>query len=276
MSGMRHPNCCALLGVCAVPAAIVTEFCERGSLTDVLQRAACDPSAAAELPWSRRLAMVRRHGAPGPARPPAPSVFPDVSRRRKSTRRAPLAPSRPAGHRRGAGHAVPAPPGRGAPRPQGAQPARRPGLARQGTCGWAAEGLAALGHACTSDPAHFPPLFVQRCRSATSTSGERMCSVPCVGPGHAAPMLTRSCALPGTPARSKVAEAGSRLTTAMDLNPRWLVSWAVRCWWAGREQALPSKAQGGRGAGTKPSPHPPVFLCPGARGAAGRPAHARI
>lgn len=39
-----------------------TEFCERGSLTDVLQRASCDPGAAAELTWPRRLALVRESG----------------------------------------------------------------------------------------------------------------------------------------------------------------------------------------------------------------------
>ena len=34
------------------------EFCERGSLADLLARARHDPAAAATLPWARRLSMV--------------------------------------------------------------------------------------------------------------------------------------------------------------------------------------------------------------------------
>jgi serine/threonine protein kinase len=58
MAALRHENCVALLGACAAPPAIATEFCERGSLYDVLKAAAAAPAAAAALPWRRRLAML--------------------------------------------------------------------------------------------------------------------------------------------------------------------------------------------------------------------------
>lgn len=47
------PPACILL--CSV---ITAEYCERGSLADLLARARHDPAAAAALPWSRRLSMV--------------------------------------------------------------------------------------------------------------------------------------------------------------------------------------------------------------------------
>lgn len=39
-------------------ASTAAEFCERGSLADLLARARQDPAAAAALPWPRRLSMV--------------------------------------------------------------------------------------------------------------------------------------------------------------------------------------------------------------------------
>lgn len=96
---LRHPNIASLMKICANPAAIVTgkfglyveacfplaafvhagdqrlvsvqpsdaqpsplclaEFYSRGSLADVLDQAARDPAAAAQLTWRRRLGMVR-------------------------------------------------------------------------------------------------------------------------------------------------------------------------------------------------------------------------
>lgn len=58
MARMRHPNIVQLLGVCQFPAAVVLEYCSRGSLYSVLQAAAASPALAAELPWSRRLALA--------------------------------------------------------------------------------------------------------------------------------------------------------------------------------------------------------------------------
>ena len=39
MAGLRHPNIVLFLGVSLDPACMVTEFCARGSLFDVLRRA---------------------------------------------------------------------------------------------------------------------------------------------------------------------------------------------------------------------------------------------
>lgn len=81
---------------CPCPA----EFCERGSLVDLLAAVRRDPASAAALPWQRRLSMVRAHGGccagvcggSGPGRRPpcsACSAWP-----RRGT--APLQPTRPA------------------------------------------------------------------------------------------------------------------------------------------------------------------------------------
>ena len=39
MSVLRHPNIVMFLGACSAPPCMVTEFCARGSLLDILQRA---------------------------------------------------------------------------------------------------------------------------------------------------------------------------------------------------------------------------------------------
>ena len=59
MASMRHPNIVAFMGVCITPPAIVTEYCERGSLTSLLQAAKALPERAAELTWRYRVRMVR-------------------------------------------------------------------------------------------------------------------------------------------------------------------------------------------------------------------------
>lgn len=58
MASVRHPNVISYLGVCAEPACIVTEYCSKGSLTDVLRRGRISTSHAAALDWSRRLNMA--------------------------------------------------------------------------------------------------------------------------------------------------------------------------------------------------------------------------
>ena len=55
MAALRHPNVVSFLGVCLEPPCIVTEFCARGSLTDVLRGAKSAPAKASLLDWSRRL-----------------------------------------------------------------------------------------------------------------------------------------------------------------------------------------------------------------------------
>ncbi|KAL4440116.1 hypothetical protein ABPG75_003117 [Micractinium tetrahymenae] len=58
MLSLRHPNCCAIMGVVTTPPCLVTEYLHRGSLTDVLRAARADEVAAATLTWPLRLRMV--------------------------------------------------------------------------------------------------------------------------------------------------------------------------------------------------------------------------
>ena len=59
LSSLNHPNVVDFLGVCTTPpGCILTAYCERGSLRDVLAAAKTDPAAAAELTWERRLEMA--------------------------------------------------------------------------------------------------------------------------------------------------------------------------------------------------------------------------
>jgi len=58
MASLRHPNVVQFLGVCTFPPCIVTEYCDRGSLTDVLKKAKADPTVAKEVTWPRRLTMA--------------------------------------------------------------------------------------------------------------------------------------------------------------------------------------------------------------------------
>ena len=55
LAALRHPNICAFMGMSISPPAIVTEYCAKGSLTDVLRAARRDP---ASLPWPLRLRMA--------------------------------------------------------------------------------------------------------------------------------------------------------------------------------------------------------------------------
>ena len=45
-------------GVCTAPPCIVSEYCARGSLTEVLRRARAAPDPAAALSWARRLSIA--------------------------------------------------------------------------------------------------------------------------------------------------------------------------------------------------------------------------
>lgn len=59
MSAMRHPNIIQFMGICTMPAAVVTEYCARGSLADVLRTARDGKKGAADsLTWRRRLGMA--------------------------------------------------------------------------------------------------------------------------------------------------------------------------------------------------------------------------
>ncbi|KAL4422446.1 hypothetical protein ABPG75_008643 [Micractinium tetrahymenae] len=55
MANLRHPNIVTFMGLCTFPTCIVSEYCAKGSLTDVLRRAKRSP---ADMPWTRRLEMA--------------------------------------------------------------------------------------------------------------------------------------------------------------------------------------------------------------------------
>ncbi len=58
MAAIRHPNVVLFMGLCLSPVGIVTEFCARGSLSDVIHRAASNAVFAQQLDWPRRLSMA--------------------------------------------------------------------------------------------------------------------------------------------------------------------------------------------------------------------------
>lgn len=59
MASMRHPNIIQFMGIVSMPPCVVTEFCERGSLTDVLKRGRKgEPGALEALGWRLRLSMA--------------------------------------------------------------------------------------------------------------------------------------------------------------------------------------------------------------------------
>jgi serine/threonine protein kinase len=61
MTEMRHPSVILFMGVCPDPPCVVTEFCARGSLFDLLAEAAGSGGAGAlgrQLGWPRRLGML--------------------------------------------------------------------------------------------------------------------------------------------------------------------------------------------------------------------------
>lgn len=61
MSQCLRPACCLTprLTVMQIPPCVVTEYCSRGSLADMLRAAKQSATAAAKLDWGRRLRLVR-------------------------------------------------------------------------------------------------------------------------------------------------------------------------------------------------------------------------
>ncbi|KAL4435909.1 hypothetical protein ABPG77_000671 [Micractinium sp. CCAP 211/92] len=57
-AAVSHRNCVRLYGICPDPAALITEYCELGSVADVLKKAKADPEVAKQLSWPRRLSMA--------------------------------------------------------------------------------------------------------------------------------------------------------------------------------------------------------------------------
>ncbi|KAA6419342.1 MAG: kinase [Trebouxia sp. A1-2] len=58
MAAIRHPNVVMFMGLCLNPVCVVTEFCVRGALSDVIEKAASDAAFAQQLPWPKRLSMA--------------------------------------------------------------------------------------------------------------------------------------------------------------------------------------------------------------------------
>lgn len=58
MVSMRHPNVILFMGLCPEPPCVVTEYCSKGSLYDLLKAAKEDPAIARQLHWSRRLGFA--------------------------------------------------------------------------------------------------------------------------------------------------------------------------------------------------------------------------
>ena len=53
MASVRHPNVISYLGLCTEPACIVTEYCSKGSLTDVRRPRLVKPKPSAT--WASAL-----------------------------------------------------------------------------------------------------------------------------------------------------------------------------------------------------------------------------
>ncbi len=77
----RHPCCVNFFGVTRNPPALVTEYCGRGSVAELLDRARASPAVAAELTWRRRL-LIALGAADGMAylhgHKPAPIIHRDL------------------------------------------------------------------------------------------------------------------------------------------------------------------------------------------------------
>ncbi|PRW61504.1 Serine threonine- kinase CTR1 [Chlorella sorokiniana] len=58
LASFRHPHVVAFYAICRVPPCIITEYCSRGSLAQLMADARQDASLAAELTWSRRLTVA--------------------------------------------------------------------------------------------------------------------------------------------------------------------------------------------------------------------------
>ncbi|KAI7844427.1 hypothetical protein COHA_002020 [Chlorella ohadii] len=81
LASLRHPCCVNFFGVTRNPPALVTEYCGRGSVAELLDRARASPAVAAELTWRRRL-LIALGAADGMAylhgHKPAPIIHRDL------------------------------------------------------------------------------------------------------------------------------------------------------------------------------------------------------
>ena len=63
MASLRHPNVVLLVGFCFEPPCLALEYCARGSVFSILQRAGTDPATASWLTWERRVKMAANAAA---------------------------------------------------------------------------------------------------------------------------------------------------------------------------------------------------------------------
>ncbi|PRW32956.1 activating signal cointegrator 1 complex subunit 3 isoform B [Chlorella sorokiniana] len=88
LASLRHPCCVNFFGLTRNPPALVTEYCSRGSVAELLDRARAEPAVAAELTWRRRLGvlldaavgMVYLHG-----HKPSPIIHRDLNKAMEDT-----------------------------------------------------------------------------------------------------------------------------------------------------------------------------------------------
>jgi hypothetical protein len=58
MAALRHPHVLQFLGIVILPPCVVSEYCSRGSLCNLLNAAKTSPVLQKQLTWQRRLKMV--------------------------------------------------------------------------------------------------------------------------------------------------------------------------------------------------------------------------
>ena len=58
MATVRHPNVVMFMGLCLAPVCIIIEFCARGSLSDIIRKAATSTAFAQQMDWPKRLSMA--------------------------------------------------------------------------------------------------------------------------------------------------------------------------------------------------------------------------
>lgn len=59
MSSLRHPNILQFMGLCTIPPCVLTEYCSKGSLADILRAGRQGKMGMAEnLSWRRRIGMA--------------------------------------------------------------------------------------------------------------------------------------------------------------------------------------------------------------------------
>ena len=58
MAEFLQPNIIQFIGICVAPPSLITEYCSRGSLTELLCKAKDDPEKVSQLSWDRRLGLL--------------------------------------------------------------------------------------------------------------------------------------------------------------------------------------------------------------------------